>query len=169
MQDMLPPYITIVSQSALFTDRKSQQQQWPSHAALCLCVEEQMLEGRLHTFTKGASASFASRLAISVLPQPVGPIMRIFLGTISSCIATYAVSTGSKGTVLPPQASERDGAQFHAFIGLGIFRRRHRLRRAFATAFFASPCVQEHNSGIIPCQISILTSSMSECLQQIPP
>jgi hypothetical protein len=32
------------------------------------------------TFTKGASASLASRRAISVLPQPVGPIIRMFLG-----------------------------------------------------------------------------------------
>jgi hypothetical protein len=29
------------------------------------------------TLTKGASASFANRRAISVLPQPVGPIIRI--------------------------------------------------------------------------------------------
>ncbi len=35
--------------------------------------------------TKGASASLASRRAISVLPHPVGPIMRMFFGTISSC------------------------------------------------------------------------------------
>src|SRR3954464_3204880 len=32
---------------------------------------------------KGASASLASRRAISVLPTPVGPIMRMFLGVIS--------------------------------------------------------------------------------------
>src|SRR5690606_35300340 len=32
---------------------------------------------------KGALASLASRRAISVLPTPVGPIIRIFLGTIS--------------------------------------------------------------------------------------
>src|SRR5258707_5729161 len=32
---------------------------------------------------KGASASRARRRAISVLPTPVGPIMRIFLGVIS--------------------------------------------------------------------------------------
>ena len=32
------------------------------------------------TFTNGAFASFASRRAISVLPQPVGPIMRMFFG-----------------------------------------------------------------------------------------
>ncbi len=29
--------------------------------------------------------SFASRRAISVLPHPVGPIIRMFFGTISSC------------------------------------------------------------------------------------
>src|SRR5690606_20256825 len=32
---------------------------------------------------KGALASFAKRRAISVLPTPVGPIIRMFLGTIS--------------------------------------------------------------------------------------
>ena len=36
------------------------------------------------TLTKGASMSFASLLAISVLPQPVGPIISIFFGVISS-------------------------------------------------------------------------------------
>mmetsp|Transcript_16906 Transcript_16906/g.47188 ORF Transcript_16906/g.47188 Transcript_16906/m.47188 type:complete len:315 (-) Transcript_16906:361-1305(-) len=35
------------------------------------------------TLTNGASASFARRRAISVLPQPVGPIMRMFFGTTS--------------------------------------------------------------------------------------
>src|SRR5882757_10250612 len=33
---------------------------------------------------KGAPASFASRRAISVLPTPVGPIIRIFFGSTSS-------------------------------------------------------------------------------------
>src|SRR3546814_15867859 len=33
---------------------------------------------------KGASASLARRREISVLPQPVGPIIRIFLGLTSS-------------------------------------------------------------------------------------
>ena len=37
------------------------------------------------TLTKGAFASLASRRAISVLPHPVGPIMSMFLGVISSC------------------------------------------------------------------------------------
>lgn len=39
---------------------------------------------RVGTLTKGASANLARRLAISVFPQPVGPIMSMFLGTISS-------------------------------------------------------------------------------------
>ena len=38
----------------------------------------------MFTLTKGASANLASRLAISVLPHPVGPIMSMFFGTISS-------------------------------------------------------------------------------------
>src|ERR1700712_5739005 len=36
------------------------------------------------TLMKGAPASFASRRAISVLPTPVGPIIRIFFGSTSS-------------------------------------------------------------------------------------
>ena len=44
------------------------------------------------TLTKGASASLASRRAISVFPQPVGPIMRMFLGTISSCRVAHTTS-----------------------------------------------------------------------------
>ena len=114
----------------------------------------------MHTLTKGASASFASRLAISVLPQPVGPIMRMFLGTISSCIVTQHLSMRCKHRVqmqlfCRQQGSEREGAQLRAFIGLGIFRRRHRLRRAFATAFFASPCVQKHHSQIIHARYTL--------------
>src|SRR5512132_3487972 len=35
---------------------------------------------------KGASASFARRRAISVLPTPVGPIIRMFFGVISARI-----------------------------------------------------------------------------------
>mmetsp|Transcript_13951 Transcript_13951/g.34368 ORF Transcript_13951/g.34368 Transcript_13951/m.34368 type:complete len:431 (-) Transcript_13951:289-1581(-) len=62
------------------------------------------------TLMKGASASLASRRAISVLPHPVGPIMRMFLGVISS--------RSSPATRW----------------------RRHRLRNATATAFLASPC-----------------------------
>ena len=33
----------------------------------------------------GASANLASRRAISVLPTPVGPIIKIFFGVISCC------------------------------------------------------------------------------------
>ena len=36
------------------------------------------------TFTNGASASFESLLEISVLPTPVGPIIKIFFGNTSS-------------------------------------------------------------------------------------
>ena len=36
------------------------------------------------TFRNGELVSFASRRAISVLPTPVGPIMMMFLGMISS-------------------------------------------------------------------------------------
>jgi hypothetical protein len=35
------------------------------------------------TLTKGAFASLASRRDISVLPTPVGPIIRMFFGVIS--------------------------------------------------------------------------------------
>src|SRR5690606_495034 len=58
----------------------------------------------------GALASLARRRAISVLPTPVGPIMRIFLGWISW----------------------RRGS--------GTCWRRQRLRRATATDFFALFC-----------------------------
>jgi len=60
------------------------------------------------TLTKGASASLASLRATSVLPQPVGPIIRMFLGTISARRAS------------------------------GTRRRRQRARRALATARLAS-------------------------------
>ena len=39
------------------------------------------------TFTKGASASLDNLLEISVFPTPVGPIIRIFLGSTSSFIS----------------------------------------------------------------------------------
>src|SRR5690242_835404 len=59
---------------------------------------------------KGASASRASRRAISVLPTPVGPIIRMFFGVISC----------------------RSGS--------ATCWRRQRLRSAIATARFALPC-----------------------------
>ncbi len=62
------------------------------------------------TFRNGELASFASRRAISVFPTPVGPIIIMFLGMISS--ASSGVS----------------------------FWRRMRLRSAIATARFASFC-----------------------------
>mmetsp|Transcript_11206 Transcript_11206/g.14922 ORF Transcript_11206/g.14922 Transcript_11206/m.14922 type:complete len:221 (-) Transcript_11206:77-739(-) len=60
------------------------------------------------TFTNGASVSFAKRRAISVLPHPVGPIIKIFFGEISSCMSS------------------------------STWWRRQRLRSAIATARFAS-------------------------------
>ena len=48
------------------------------------------------TLTNGAPVSRASRRAISVLPTPVGPIIRIFLGAISARMAS--------GKLLPPPA-----------------------------------------------------------------
>src|SRR5687767_3622395 len=59
---------------------------------------------------KGASASRARRRAISVLPTPVGPIIRMFFGVIS------------------------------VRIGSATCWRRQRLRSAIATARFARPC-----------------------------
>src|SRR5258708_12527493 len=58
----------------------------------------------------GALARRARRRAISVLPTPVGPIMRMFLGVIS------------------------------ARSGSATCERRQRLRSAIATARLASPC-----------------------------
>jgi hypothetical protein len=60
------------------------------------------------TLRNGAWASLASRRATSVFPTPVGPIMMMFLGAISS--------RSSSGTCW----------------------RRQRLRSAIATARFAS-------------------------------
>src|SRR3954451_16996868 len=62
------------------------------------------------TLRKGALARRASRRAISVLPTPVGPIIRMFLG---------AMSSASSG---------------------GSCCRRQRLRKAMATARFACFC-----------------------------
>ena len=62
------------------------------------------------TLMKGAPASRDSRRAISVFPTPVGPIMMILLGRISS---------------------RRSGSTFCLL---------HRFRSAIATAFFASSC-----------------------------
>ena len=62
------------------------------------------------TFMKGACASVARRREISVLPTPVGPIIKIFLGNTSSRIVSSSCW------------------------------RRHLLRSAMATARFASCC-----------------------------
>mmetsp|Transcript_21059 Transcript_21059/g.66200 ORF Transcript_21059/g.66200 Transcript_21059/m.66200 type:complete len:272 (+) Transcript_21059:1017-1832(+) len=62
------------------------------------------------TLMNGACASFDSRRAISVFPTPVGPIIRMFFGTIS------------------------------AFNSSPSNCRRHRFRNAIATARFAAAC-----------------------------
>src|SRR3954471_17015007 len=62
------------------------------------------------TLMNGASASLARRRAISVLPTPVGPIIRMFFGVISWRRGSATCS------------------------------RRQRLRSAIATARFARPC-----------------------------
>src|SRR5262245_43952374 len=70
---------------------------------------------------KGAPASRARRREISVLPTPVGPIIRMFLGKTSS--RSFSSS----------------------------FSRRHRLRRAMATARLASawPMMKRSSSETI--------------------
>ena len=72
-------------------------------------------------FTNGAPTSMASRRAISVLPTPVGPISMMFLGV------TWARSSS------------------------GSCRRRHRFRRAIATARLASawPTMSRSSSATI--------------------
>jgi len=62
------------------------------------------------TFRNGAPASRARRRAISVLPTPVGPIMMMLFGMISSRISS------------------------------GAWARRQRFRIAIATAFLAASC-----------------------------
>src|SRR5215831_3025978 len=77
----------------------------------------------------GHPASRASRRAISVLPTPVGPIIRIFLGRTSS-----AISGGS-------------------------FCRRTRLRRATATARFAAACPTIYLSSSTTISRGVMSSS----------
>jgi len=62
------------------------------------------------TFTNGAPARRASRRAISVFPTPVGPIMMMLFGRISSRMSS------------------------------GAWERRHRFLMAMATAFLAAAC-----------------------------
>src|SRR5204863_8431093 len=82
---------------------------------------------------KGASASLARRRAISVLPTPVGPIIRMFFGVIS-----------------PRSFSS-------------TCWRRQRLRNAIATARFALawPTMWRSNSETISCGVMLDLYSMS--------
>ncbi len=68
------------------------------------------------TLTKGYPIILARRLAISVFPTPVEPIMRIFFGIISSCISC------------------------------GSCIRLYLLRSAIATVFLASFCPMMYSS-----------------------
>src|SRR6266850_1996027 len=79
----------------------------------------------------GALARRARRRAISVLPTPVGPIMRMFLGVIS------------------------------ARSGSGTCERRQRLRNAIATARFACawPTMYLSSSWTISCGVIIAAGS----------
>ena len=90
------------------------------------------------TFKNGEFASFASRRAISVLPTPVGPIMMMFLGMISS-------------------ASSGDS-----------FCRRMRLRNAMATARLASfwPITCLSSSTTISRGVSSSSASCSSSAEE---
>ena len=59
---------------------------------------------------KGAPASFASRRAISVLPTPVGPIIRMFFGSTSSRKLAGELQP-------PPAVAQRDR---HRALGVGL-------------------------------------------------
>ena len=59
---------------------------------------------------KGALASFASRRAISVLPTPVGPIIRMFFGSTSSRRLPVELQP-------PPAVAQRD--RYRA-LGVGL-------------------------------------------------
>lgn len=80
------------------------------------------------TLMKGELSSLARRRAISVFPTPVGPIMMMFFGAISS--------RSSSGT----------------------FCRRHRFRRAMATARLASswPMMNLSSSDTISLGVKFL-------------
>ena len=62
------------------------------------------------TLTNGAPTSLASRRAISVLPTPVGPIRRMFLGV--TCAAQLL------GQLPPPPAIPQGDR--HGPLGLGL-------------------------------------------------
>ena len=83
------------------------------------------------TFRKGELVSFARRRAISVLPTPVGPIMMMFFGMMSSA---------------------RSGSSFC---------RRIRLRSAIATARLAACCPTTYLSSSATISRGVISSSAS--------
>mmetsp|Transcript_12362 Transcript_12362/g.17625 ORF Transcript_12362/g.17625 Transcript_12362/m.17625 type:complete len:209 (+) Transcript_12362:211-837(+) len=78
------------------------------------------------TLMKGACANLASLRAISVFPTPVGPIISIFLGIISS------------------------------LMFWGSFLRLQRFRKASATAFLASPCPTMKRSSSFTISLGVI-------------
>src|SRR5262245_59967296 len=88
---------------------------------------------------KGASASLDSRRAISVLPTPVGPIMRMFFGVISW----------------------RSGS--------ATCCRRQRLRSAMATARLARSCPTMclSSSSTISCGVMYMEASSLQHLDHM--
>ena len=89
-------------------------------------------------FRNGEFVSFASRRAISVFPTPVGPIMMMFLGMISSA---------------------RSGVSFC---------RRIRLRSAIATARFAAFCPTTYLSSSATISRGVSSSSDSSWSSAVP-
>ena len=85
---------------------------------------------------KGALASFARRREISVLPTPVGPIIRMFFGSTSSRI-------GAGELLAAPAVAERDGDgalgvvladDVAVELGDGLARREGRVRSSRSSA-----------------------------------
>src|SRR3954471_2023727 len=89
---------------------------------------------------KGASASLARRRAISVLPTPVGPIIRMFLGVISARIDSSTCC------------------------------RRQRLRSAIATARLALPwpTMWRSSSETISCGVIALAGKAPDTGARAP-
>ena len=90
------------------------------------------------TLRNGELASLARRRAISVLPTPVGPIIKIFFGMTSSAIS---------------------GASFC---------RRMRLRKAIATARLASFCPTTYLSSSVTISRGVSSSSVTCSSSAVP-
>src|SRR5690349_7394827 len=88
----------------------------------------------------GACASFASRRAISVLPTPVGPIIKIFFGVISLRSGSWtcarrqrlrnAIATARLASCWPMMCLSSSSTISRGVmdIGLELFHRKRRVR-----------------------------------------